>query len=103
MAGMETRGVAPTLTASTSRHYERYKVGQSFRRLTNVEYARLQGLVMKTQSNPQKPKTLDEVCGKEAHSFELFLKEKSRILEKMEEEADARIRQSLADKLAWSV
>jgi DNA (cytosine-5)-methyltransferase 1 len=38
-----TRGVAPTLTASTSRHYERYKVGQSFRRLTNVEYARLQG------------------------------------------------------------
>jgi len=37
------RGVAPTLTASTSRHYERYKVGQAFRRLTNVEYARLQG------------------------------------------------------------
>ena len=38
-----TEGVAPTLTASTSRHYERYKVGDSYRRLTNKEYARLQG------------------------------------------------------------
>ena len=36
-------GVSPTLTASTSRHYERYKVGEKYRRLTNVEYARLQG------------------------------------------------------------
>ena len=36
-------GVAPTLTAATSRHYERYKVGDTYRRLTNVEYARLQG------------------------------------------------------------
>ncbi len=36
-------GLAPTLTASHSRHYERYKVGERFRRLTNVEYARLQG------------------------------------------------------------
>lgn len=36
-------GVAPTLTAATSRHYERYKIGSRFRRLTNVEYARLQG------------------------------------------------------------
>jgi DNA (cytosine-5)-methyltransferase 1 len=36
-------GVAPTLTASTSRHYERYKIGNRYRRLTNVEYARLQG------------------------------------------------------------
>lgn len=38
-----TDGVSPTLTASTSRHYERYKVGDKYRRLTNVEYARLQG------------------------------------------------------------
>lgn len=38
-----TDGVSPTLTASTSRHYERYKVGDRYRRLTNVEYARLQG------------------------------------------------------------
>lgn len=38
-----TGGVAPTLTCTTSRHYERYKVGNSFRRLTNVEYARIQG------------------------------------------------------------
>lgn len=38
-----TEGTAPTLTASTSRHYERYKVGNQYRRLTNVEYARLQG------------------------------------------------------------
>lgn len=38
-----TDGVAPTLTASTSRHYERYQIGDRFRRLTNVEYARLQG------------------------------------------------------------
>lgn len=37
------RGLAPTLTAATSRHYERYKVGSVYRRLTNVEYARLQG------------------------------------------------------------
>lgn len=37
------RGLAPTLTAATSRHYERYKVGNLYRRLTNVEYARLQG------------------------------------------------------------
>jgi DNA (cytosine-5)-methyltransferase 1 len=36
-------GIASTLTASTSRHYERYKVGDKFRRLTNVEYARLMG------------------------------------------------------------
>ena len=38
-----TDGVSPTLTSSTSRHYERYKVGDRYRRLTNVEYARLQG------------------------------------------------------------
>lgn len=38
-----TSGNAPTLTSSTSRHYERYFVDGSFRRLTNVEYARLQG------------------------------------------------------------
>ncbi len=36
-------GVTSTLTASTSRHYERYQVGNKFRRLTNVEYARLMG------------------------------------------------------------
>ncbi len=36
-------GLAPTLTATTSRHYERYKVGSRYRRLTNVEYARIQG------------------------------------------------------------
>ncbi|MDB9493645.1 DNA (cytosine-5-)-methyltransferase [Spirulina major CS-329] len=36
-------GVAPTLTSTTSRHYERYKIGNHYRRLTNVEYARLQG------------------------------------------------------------
>ena len=36
-------GVTSTLTASTSRHYERYKVGDKFRRLTNIEYARLMG------------------------------------------------------------
>ena len=36
-------GVAPTLTSTASRHYERYKVGSKYRRLTNVEYARLQG------------------------------------------------------------
>jgi len=36
-------GIAPTLTSSTSRHYERYKIGNQYRRLTNVEYARLQG------------------------------------------------------------
>ncbi len=36
-------GLAPTLTATTSRHYERYKVGNRYRRLTNIEYARLQG------------------------------------------------------------
>ncbi|MBL4699040.1 MAG: DNA (cytosine-5-)-methyltransferase [Phycisphaerales bacterium] len=38
-----TRGVAPTLTASHSRHYERYQITDRYRRLTNVEYARLQG------------------------------------------------------------
>ncbi len=36
-------GVAPTLTSTTSRHYERYKIGDRYRRLTNVEYARIQG------------------------------------------------------------
>ncbi|AUB84920.1 DNA cytosine methyltransferase [Candidatus Thiodictyon syntrophicum] len=36
-------GLAPTLTASTSRHYERYKIDGRYRRLTPVEYARLQG------------------------------------------------------------
>lgn len=38
-----TDGVAPTLTASASRHYERYRIDGKYRRLTNVEYARLQG------------------------------------------------------------
>ncbi|MCA2909087.1 MAG: DNA cytosine methyltransferase [Microcystis sp. M034S1] len=38
-----TKGYASTLTASTSRHYERYLVGDKFRRLTNIEYARLMG------------------------------------------------------------
>jgi DNA (cytosine-5)-methyltransferase 1 len=38
-----TGGLAPTLTSSASRHYERYKIGERYRRLTNVEYARLQG------------------------------------------------------------
>jgi len=38
-----TDGIAPALTASHSRHYERYKIGSRYRRLTNVEYARLQG------------------------------------------------------------
>jgi DNA (cytosine-5)-methyltransferase 1 len=37
------RGIAPTLTASTSRHYERYQIGRTYRRLTPNEYARLQG------------------------------------------------------------
>ena len=36
-------GIAPTLTASTSRHYERYKIDDRYRRLTPREYARLQG------------------------------------------------------------
>lgn len=36
-------GLAPTLTASTSRHYERYQIGEAYRRLTPKEYARLQG------------------------------------------------------------
>ncbi len=38
-----TAGLAPTLTASTSRHYERYLVDGRYRRLTPTEYARLQG------------------------------------------------------------
>ncbi|TAL18287.1 DNA (cytosine-5-)-methyltransferase [bacterium] len=36
-------GVAPTLTSTASRHYERYLVGNKYRRLTNIEYARIQG------------------------------------------------------------
>jgi DNA (cytosine-5)-methyltransferase 1 len=38
-----TNGVAPTLTAATSRHYERYSINGRYRRLTNIEYARIQG------------------------------------------------------------
>jgi len=38
-----TDGIASTLTASTSRHYERYMINNRYRRLTNTEYARLQG------------------------------------------------------------
>ena len=38
-----TAGVAPTLTSTTSRHYERYRIGNRYRRLTNIEYARIQG------------------------------------------------------------
>jgi DNA (cytosine-5)-methyltransferase 1 len=38
-----TKGIAPTLTSSTSRHYERYCINDRFRRLTHIEYARLQG------------------------------------------------------------
>lgn len=36
-------GLASTLTGSTSRHYERYLINNKYRRLTNIEYARLQG------------------------------------------------------------
>lgn len=36
-------GFAPTLTSSTSRHYERYAIDGKYRRLTNNEYARIQG------------------------------------------------------------
>ena len=36
-------GLAPTLTSTTSRHYERYLINGRYRRLTNVEYARIQG------------------------------------------------------------
>jgi len=36
-------GLAPTLTCTTSRHYERYKIGNEYRRLTPTEYARIQG------------------------------------------------------------
>ncbi len=38
-----TDGLSPTLTASSSRHYERYAVDGRYRRLTTDEYARLQG------------------------------------------------------------
>jgi len=38
-----TDGIAPTLTATPSRHYERYKINGGYRRLTNIEYARIQG------------------------------------------------------------
>ncbi|MDQ6961813.1 MAG: DNA cytosine methyltransferase [Mariprofundaceae bacterium] len=38
-----TAGVAPTLTCTTSRHYERYRIHNEYRRLTNIEYARIQG------------------------------------------------------------
>lgn len=38
-----TSGYAPTLTSTTSRHYERYQVGEKYRRLKPAEYARLQG------------------------------------------------------------
>ncbi|MEK7854620.1 MAG: DNA (cytosine-5-)-methyltransferase [Acidobacteriota bacterium] len=36
-------GLAPTLTSTASRHYERYRIGDRYRRLTNIEYARIQG------------------------------------------------------------
>lgn len=36
-------GLAPTLTASRSRHYERFKIENEYRRLTPMEYSRLQG------------------------------------------------------------
>lgn len=36
-------GVAPTLTSSTSRHYERYMINGRYRRLTPSEYAKIQG------------------------------------------------------------
>jgi arsenate reductase-like glutaredoxin family protein len=58
---------------------------------------------MKIRKSPQQPKTLDEVCGTQGRNFEQFLKEKARTLDKMEKDTDSRIRQSLADKLAWSV
>lgn len=36
-------GLAPTLTCTSSRHYERFLINGRFRRLTPVEYARIQG------------------------------------------------------------
>lgn len=36
-------GLAPTLTSTSSRHYERFFIGGRYRRLTPVEYARVQG------------------------------------------------------------
>jgi DNA (cytosine-5)-methyltransferase 1 len=38
-----TSALAPTLTATASRYYERYLIGERYRRLTPQEYARLQG------------------------------------------------------------
>jgi DNA (cytosine-5)-methyltransferase 1 len=38
-----TAGLAPTLTCTASRHYERYRIGAQYRRLTHIEYARIQG------------------------------------------------------------
>ena len=80
-------GVAPTLTASTSRHYERYKIGDKYRRLTNVEYARIQGFTdchckiltpynqYKYYGNAVPPQII-------SHVFETVLNEKYRTLEK---------------------
>jgi DNA (cytosine-5)-methyltransferase 1 len=39
-------GLAPTLTSSTSRHYERYFINGRYRRLTPEEYAQIQGFPM---------------------------------------------------------
>ena len=38
-----TNGVSPTLTSSSSRHYERFLIDGKYRRLTPTEYARIQG------------------------------------------------------------
>lgn len=82
-----TEGTSPTLTASTSRHYERYKVGDRFRRLTNVEYARLQGF-SDTHCDATSPYNQYKLYGNAvppqiiAHAFDRILENKLYRIEK---------------------
>lgn len=80
-------GVAPTLTASTSRHYERYKINDRYRRLTNIEYARIQGFSddhCKVLSPYNQYKYYGNAVPPQMvyHVFETVLNHKSRVIEK---------------------
>ncbi|MDD5262941.1 MAG: hypothetical protein PHD76_13940 [Methylacidiphilales bacterium] len=57
---------------------------------------------MNIKQSPQQAKSLSEVCGEDPQAFQRFLLEKNRVLQQMEQESNERVRQALAQRLAWA-
>jgi hypothetical protein len=57
---------------------------------------------MNIKKSNQKPKTLSQVCGEDPEAFQRFLRQKNQAVQQMEEETNQRVRQALAQRLAWA-